>query len=731
MQLIIAEKPLVGKVLAQGIGGAKKANGYYECAGGRVVTWCIGHLLEQAPPEAYDPALKKWRADTLPFVPHKWKLLPKAKTKAQFNIVKGLVGKASEIVHAGDPDREGQLLVDELLEHVGNKAPVKRLLLAAVDERSVQRALSGFKDNRDFAPLKESALARQRADWLFGINVTRAITLAAQKYGVRGVVSAGRVQSPTVTLVVDRDREIENFVEKDYYVPFIVAKHNKGEFKAVWMVPEDSPDVDEDGRLLDKRKAETLAQSAKGKQGKLLKADYTQKQTAPPLPHSLSTLQEAASARFGFTSAKTLEVAQSLYDAGITSYPRSDCRYLPEEQLQDAPQVLSALAGKGFESAKHADPNIKTKAWDTKKAPVHHAIIPTGSFKKSMSDMEQKLFGIIAEAYVCQFYPNMRYISQQVIVGLDGQKWKASGTLVTDPGWKRAVKQSSKEKQESGLPDGMRQGDPVDAKDAGVDAKKTQPPKRFTDGTLIDAMGNIHKFVTDPKTKKTLKANSGIGTEATRSNIVETVIKRGYLERKGKNIVSTKLGREVRDKLPPGLCDPGTTAAWEDLLARVEQGELSCDWFVDSVSKVLPQMVAASLQVKFSGEVAEKTYPCPTCNEPLRRFRSKKNKKFYFWACSNKEHPLLRDEKGKPGEAIDFNAAKKDDSPASPCPEDGCDKQMRLRTSKKNPDFKFWACQNQDHPLRKDDNGKPGEVIVFGKKTSRTSQKRRKASGGN
>ena len=717
MQVFIAEKPSVAKVLAAGIGSVKKQNGYFECAGSCVVTWCVGHLLEQANPDAYDPALKKWSAHTLPFIPDKWKLVPKVKTRAQLTVIKKLVSKASEIVHAGDPDREGQLLVDQVLEYSGNKAPVKRLLLAAVDERSVNRSLANLKDNRDFLPLMESALARSRADWLFGLNVTRAITLAAQKYGIQGVISAGRVQSPTVSLVVDRDREIEGFISKDYYLPYIHVEHQKGKFKAVWIPKEGDQGVDAQGQLVDAQRAQVLTVSVKGKQGKLLKANYTQKETLPPLPHSLSSLQKAASARFGFTSAKTLEIAQSLYDAGITSYPRSDCQYLPEEQLQDAPLVLSALASKSFSSATSADPRIKSKAWNTDKTPVHHAIIPTGFFRGSITQQEEKLFSIIAESYICQFYPNLKYVAQQIIVDLNGEKWKATGRIVTDQGWRKATKQSEKKKsEEQKLPMGMCEGDSVAAIDSGVDTKKTQPPKRFTDGTLIEAMGNIHKFVKDPKMKKILKENSGIGTEATRSNIIETVIKRNYLERKNKNIVSTNLGREVRDHLPRGLCDPGTTAVWEDMLKKVEEGQMRCDDFVGSVTQVLPQMVNAALNVKFSEKLAGKTYPCPACKNPLRRFTSKKNRKFHFWACSNREHPMLRDENGKPGEAIDFNAPpKEDNAPRAQCPEKGCSEQMRQRTSKNNEDFKFWACANEKHPLRKNVNGKPGDVLEFGK----------------
>jgi DNA topoisomerase-3 len=730
MQLIIAEKPSVAQALAEGIGGAQKKNGYYTCAGGRIVTWCIGHMLEQAPPEAYDPALKQWRAETLPFVPQQWKLFPKSKTKAQFNVITKLIGQAAEIVHAGDPDREGQLLVDELLDYVGCSLPTQRLLLSAVDARSVSRALTNFKDNRDFLPLKNAALARQRADWLFGFNVTRAATLAAQRCGVEGVISAGRVQTPTVALVVDRDREIENFVVTNYFVPTILVQHKNGRFPAVWVPPEDHPDIDLEGRLLEQSKAAAIAASANGLRGHVVTAEYTRKQTAPPLPHGLSSLQKAASSRLGLTAAQTLETAQALYDSAITSYPRSDCRYLPEEQLHDAPQILAALANIGIENANNADLSIKTKAWNTKKAPVHHGIIPTGSFPRRLTEIEQGLFEIIAESYICQFYPNVKSVSQQVVVEVDSHHWKARGTKVVDLGWKKVFKDNQEDGRSKPIPDAMQASDPVKAVDCTVQAKKTQPPRKFTDGTLIEAMGSIHKFVTDPKIKKTLKESSGIGTVATQANIIEVDIKRKYLKRDGKYIVSTKLGREIRDRLPTGLCDPGTTAAWEDLLKQVEAGDVDCDWFVNSVTRVLPSMVQASLEVQFSSSVAQKKYPCPVCGSPLRRLRSKKNKKFVFWACSNKDHPLLRDNKGKPGEVIDFDAQKNDNSPMAPCPEEGCTEQMRQRTSKKNSDYKFWACPNQKHPLRKDNNGQPGDVLTFKKKKSSKGRKKTGGEGG-
>ena len=740
MRLFIAEKPSLGKAIAEGIGTVRASRTHIECKGGAIVTWCFGHLLEQAEPEDYSPIYKKWRADDLPIIPERWKLIPKKTSLDQFKAIKELLQKASEVVNAGDPDREGQLLVDELLEYVGNKKPVRRIWLASLDEKSVAKALANLRDNQDYQNLKNSALTRQRADWLVGMNLTRAMTLAAQQQGVKGVISAGRVQTPTLALVVDRDREIEKFVPRDFYVPIITVAHAKGTFTATWQPGEDSPGLDPDGRLLDRNVADAVARKAKGQSGNLSQVQYQEKRKAPPLPYNLAKLTKAASSKYGFSAADTLEYAQALYESKLTTYPRSDCQYLPDEQFSDAAEILRGLASSGVPGAQKANPSIRTGAWSTAKVTAHHAIIPTGkplergveafcakyadqpNKARNIANGMRKLYSLICESYIRQFYPDMRYVSQQAMVDLAGEKWKATGQQIIDPGWTvlGGHQEDDEEQDPGGLPLGMKQGDGVRCQDVQVRADKTKPPPRFTDGSLVEAMANIHKFVTNPEIKKRLKETSGIGTDATRGNIIETLFTRTYLERKGKQIISTKLGREVVDRIPQNLRDPGTTALWEDALAMIAEGKVTAATFMGKQTEQLPRMVKAALEAKFSDALAGPVHPCPACSKPLRRFQSRTRKGSYFWACSEKDHPLLMDEKGKPG--APFGERKANDGPKAPCPEAKC-KEMMSRRESKTPGFFFWTCPNQKHPLRKDDNGKPGEPMVFNKQKAKGSSK--------
>jgi DNA topoisomerase-3 len=353
MRLFIAEKPSLGRAIAQFLpakGISRGSPPTHIVAGDDVVTWCFGHLLEMAEPEHYSEAFKKWDFEHLPMVPQEWHLIPKDDAKAQIKAIKALLAEADEVVNAGDPDREGQLLVDELLEHLGNKKPVKRIWLAALDETNVKKALGDLRDNRtgttpsgqQYQHLKTSAEARQRGDWLVGMNLTRAYTLSVRKYGYDDVVSIGRVQTPTLALVVNRDLAIENFKPKDFFGVTASIKATGGAFFARWK-PSDSVTVDDAGRVLDKSVTDAVADKVRGQNGVVVQFDATEKKTAAPLPYSLSSLQLAANKKHGLSAQEVLDIAQELYEAKLTTYPRTDCNYLPESQLKDAANMLAGL----------------------------------------------------------------------------------------------------------------------------------------------------------------------------------------------------------------------------------------------------------------------------------------------------------------------------------------------------------------------------------------------------
>ena len=336
MKIVIAEKPSVGKTIAKFFGATKAGDG---CITGDnvVVTWCFGHLLEQAMPEDYDMKYKAWSMDLLPIVPTDWKMTEKEDCKKQIKIIGGLLKGATEIIHAGDPDREGQLLVDEVLERFSCKKPVKRLWLAALDDDSIKKAIGSMKDGKQYHSLKLAAESRARADWLVGMNLTRAWTNHGRKFN-HGVLSVGRVQTPTLGMIVKRDLDVEAFKSRDFY-----QVEGLFPFPTKWQ-PQDTIRLDEEGRLLDRAIADAIALKLKGKPAKVIKYESKECKQAAPLPYSLSALQQKASSKYGFSAQEVLDIAQELYETHkVTTYPRTDCRYLPESMHAEATEILKSL----------------------------------------------------------------------------------------------------------------------------------------------------------------------------------------------------------------------------------------------------------------------------------------------------------------------------------------------------------------------------------------------------
>lgn len=645
MRLFIAEKPNLGKAIANGLGNGHKDNGCIRC-GNDVVTWCFGHMLEPAYPQDYKPEYAQWRREHLPIIPASWKYTVKRSAAAQLKLIGKLLGEAASVVNAGDPDREGQLLVDEVLEHFKYHGPVTRIWLPSLDDRSVQLALKNITDNAPNAPLRDAARARMLADWLVGMNATRALTIAGREAGRGEVLSFGRVQTPTLALVVTRDREIASFKSIDYLVLRVCLVHAAGAFTATFVPSDTQVGLDSSGRLTDAAVADALIAGVKGTDGVVTEAARENKSKAAPLPHCLSSLQKAASSKLGMSAKQVLDTAQSLYEKKLTTYPRTDCRYLPEEQFDGAASVLTALAAVSSlqDMAKQADASLKNAVWNTKKITAHHAIVPTGEAPGTLSGAERSLYELIATAYCLQFFPSMRYEAQKISLTLGDTRWEATGRRVLDAGWTRFTGNDTDEQDEEQTLPLVEQGDAVQCRDVQAVRKKTSPPSKFSEGSLIEAMTNVHLFVGDAQAKATLKESKGIGTEATRANIIETLKERGYLIAEKKALVSTALGREVIDLTPLSLKDPITTAAWEDRLEAIAQGKESLDTFLTEQIRVLPGLLAPILG---DGKPA---FPCPDCGAALNRRKSKKDGS-WFWGCSAYPNckTILPDDNGKPG----------------------------------------------------------------------------------
>lgn len=612
MRLFIAEKPSVGRELSQVLPNSQSAKRHdgYIVQGDDVITWAFGHMLEQVEPGDYDEKYKFWRFDSLPILPTSWKLKVKSSSAKQFKVISGLIKKASTIVNAGDPDREGQLLIDEMLDYLGNTKPVERILLNALDEKSMRYALEHMQDNRKYQPLKDSALARSRADWLMGMNLSRAYTLEQQHLGNKVTFPIGRVKTPTLALVVRRERELQNFVPVEYYVLQVQYGHEKGEFWATWKPKDTQQGLDPDGHMLDQAILNDLRERLmQAPEGTISLVEKKKKKEGQRLPFSLSSLQIVAGKLYNYTPQEVLDIAQKLYEKKYTSYPRSDCEYLPVNQLSDGKAILSNLVNMGHKElagwAKDSNPTIKSRAWNDSKVTAHHAIIPTTVRcpLHTLSKREQNIYFLIAQAYIAQFYPEHVYEHTRIEVTHQEELFTTTGRVVIDLGWKALYKKvkSTEEpddvqgEEETSLP-AVKKGDTVTAKDSKVDQRKTKPPSRFTSATLVQAMKEIHKYVKDEELKKQLKDVSGIGTEATRATIIEDLIhnkKNPFLKEEGKKktLLPTESAYALVDALPDSLLYPDATAQWEERLAKMSEGNEAIDVFLEDQTKFVVQLI--------------------------------------------------------------------------------------------------------------------------------------------
>lgn len=584
-RLFIAEKPSLARAIAAALPSPqKKGEGFIKCSNGDVVTWCIGHLLEQVEPDAYDEKYKRWSLEDLPIVPKQWKLKPRKSASKQLTVIRKLLKEFDSIVHAGDPDREGQLLVDEVIDYCKvsktKKDKIQRLLISDLNLPAVKSALAKMRSNREFIPLSVSALARSRADWLYGMNMSRGYTLLGQKAGYKGVLSVGRVQSPLVGLVVRRDEEIENFVSKDFFTLDAIIPYESSipvDIHARWQPSEAcQPWQDEEGRVLSRKLVENVASRITGQPALVISSEQKQSKQAAPLPYSLSSLQIDAAKRFGMSAQQVLDTCQSLYEKHkLITYPRSDSRYLPEDHFNQAEAVLSAISANDQTLSSvvmGADRSLKSKAWNDKKVDAHHAIIPTPKKQSvvGLSSNELKIYQQIARQYILQFYSAAIYADSKLEFDIAGGRFVAKGRVLVEPGWKVAIGKDGQDKELSNVP-AVAKGTELVCREGQIKDRKTEPPKRFTEATLLQAMTGISKFVADGSLRKILKDTDGLGTEATRAGIIETLFKRKLLARSGKSIVSTPAARGLIHALPSESTYPDMTAQWEHQLQAMAE----------------------------------------------------------------------------------------------------------------------------------------------------------------
>ena len=640
MKLYIAEKPSLGRAIADVLPKPhRKADGCIYVANGDCVSWCVGHLLEQAEPDAYDPKFKQWRLEHLPIVPSQWQLKAKPSSRKQLAVLRKLVQEADSLIHAGDPDREGQLLVDQLIDHLNVKGAkrqtIQRCLISDLNPAAVTRALAQLRDNKEFIPLSTSALARSRADWLYGINMTRASTLQGRKVGYQGVLSVGRVQTPVLGLVVRRDAEIEHFVAKPFYQVIAHLETEQGErFRARWQPSEAClPWQDEEGRVLHKALADNVVARISDQPALVKSYQKKTKKQPPPLPYNLSSLQIDAAKRFSMSAKQVLDTCQSLYERHkLLTYPRSDSRYIPEQHYSERATVLAAIANNASvlpaveleQAVSKANPKLKSKAWDDTKVQAHHAIIPTAKKINSaqLSKAEQQIYQLAARQYVAQFYPAHEYSDSEIKLTIAGGLFVAKARESLLLGWKELFPSAKKiatsiaantEKTDTALNTALpnlKKNQHCHCVRGEVVDKKTTPPKPFDDASLLAAMTGIARYVEDPGIRKVLKETDGLGTEATRAGIIELLFKREFLTRQAKQIRATTAGKALIESLPTVSTTPDMTAQWEMQLNAISLNERSYQQFMTPLQQDLQQLIEQSqavLPVALKNVSAKKT----------------------------------------------------------------------------------------------------------------------------
>ncbi|WP_055129658.1 DNA topoisomerase III [Pseudomonas mediterranea] len=630
MRLYLCEKPSQAKDIAAVLGATRRGDGCW--LGANVtVTWCIGHLLETAPPDAYDARYKRWVLADLPIVPAQWKMTVKPKTAGQYKAVKRLLGEAKELVIATDADREGEMIARELVEHCRYRGPIQRLWLSALDEASIRKALAALKPGAETFNLYHSALGRSRADWLIGMNMSRLFTLLGRQSGYQGVLPVGRVQTPTLRLVVDRDRSIADFVPVAYWAIDVQLRHAGTAFTAQWRADPDACDDQE--RCLNQALARDAAQAMGNADTALVTKVRTERlREAAPLPFDLGTLQEICSKKLGLGAQETLDIAQSLYETyKVITYPRSDCGYMPLSQHSEAPAILAALAQADPGLAplrEHLQPQRKSRAWNDAKVSAHHGIIPTAAAKNldKLAGKQRAVYTLIRARYLAQFLPNHEYDRTQADFDCAGQALRAVGKQIVEPGWKRALPEALAPAKGREAVQPQTLPALAEGHECGVDGVTlkdlwTQPPKPFTEGDLIKAMKNVAKLVEDPLLKQKLKDTTGIGTEATRASIIQGLLDRGYLVKNGKALSATPAAFSLIDAVPRAIADPGTTAIWEQALDMVQSGEMSLEEFVTRQAAWMSKHIARcqGMSLTINGPAGRAATPWKKKRKPGKR----------------------------------------------------------------------------------------------------------------
>ncbi|HBD8906922.1 TPA: DNA topoisomerase 3 [Campylobacter jejuni] len=671
MRLFIAEKPELGRAIAEGLDGNYKSGEGYIQKGDNIVTWAFGHILELAKPEEYDEKYKLWKLEDLPLPIKEFKYLPKKESKKQLKIICDLIhsDKITSIVNCGDADDEGQILVDEIIQYSKTSKPVFRVLINDLTPKAVKEEIAKIKPNADFKGMSERGFARSQADWIVGINLTRAYTIMARKNGYEGVLSVGRVQTPILSLIVNRDKEFENFKSIDYYSLLGDFNINNNTIKAR-LKTED--------KILDENLAKEIKESCENQNAKInLKIEN--KKEYPPLPYNLLVLQAECAKLFGFSPDKTLEITQNLREKHkAITYNRSDCQYLPETMFEQAPNILNIIKENLNSNDEiqaliaSSDLTIKSKAFNDANISAHYGIIPTqNKISSQLTQDELVVYNLIAKRFIIQFFHPREYQTNTINLEVNQRIFTATQNKTTKSGfrslWQNVDSEEEQENNENDINDLsiLKNGDIAKCSLIQIEKKQTKPRPYYTMTTLLKDLNSVAKYVSDERIKKLLMEkdkdkkgeSGGIGTPATRSNHIKTLIEREYIEvskDKKQIIKSTKKGRDLIKLSPKSLITPDMTALWFEQQKMIEISELRREQFLEEITKEVIseiQRIDKNQEFKILDNENKPKIQCPQCNKGfLQRIKSK-NGNSWWWGCSEFKQgckAMYYDDNGKP-----------------------------------------------------------------------------------
>ena len=632
--LVLAEKPSVGRDLAKALNCNKKGNGYIE-GDKYIVTWALGHLVTLADPEAYGKQYATWDLEQLPMLPASLKLVVIKQTAKQFNIVKALMHRndVKDITIATDAGREGELVARWIIEKADVKKPIKRLWISSVTEKAIKEGFNKLRDGRDYENLFKSAVARAEADWLVGINATRALTC---KYNAQ--LSCGRVQSPTLAMIAAREDEIMKFKPREFYGIKAICK----DINLAWQEAKTN-----DLRTFDKGKAENIAKSLNNKKAEITEVEKSLKKSYAPQLYDLTELQRDANKIWGFSAKDTLSIMQKLYESHkILTYPRTDSRFLTTDLVDTLKDRVRACSVGPYSkiAAKVLNSPIKGSKHfvDNSKVSDHHAIIPTEEYVNlgALNDKERKIFDLVVRRFLAVLYPPFEYEQTSIKAKINNELFTAKGKIVKVQGWKEVYdnKFDDDNSQESDqtLPN-IRKGDLLDVLRIELNSGHTKPPSYFSEGTLLSAMENPSKYMKSESKElvKIIGETGGIGTVATRADIIEKLFGSFLIEKKGNNVSITSKGKQLLELVPTDLKEPALTAQWEQKLDSIAKGKLSKDKFIGEIREYTKLTIREikNSKDKFRHDNVTRS-KCPDCGKYMLEVNGKRGK---MLVCQDRE----------------------------------------------------------------------------------------------